>query len=275
MDGSTAQIVALTCHLNARRRGIQSPRFFPDNSTCQFCESIRFLRERRKRFFRAREWHVVAQTPDDWLDSMAADGFSRAVLLHRETKDPQLPDRMSAAFVGGGGRWLLSLERNGRADYWEAGWGPGNRKAADRRIWRVQYALVAERATVSPATVVVDGLVVQLTETLQEIEAFARKHGLDRFADSFSTAQTCLSSDDPFTLVYHRDLAPEGALNLAGARLLACSQAAWVFGGMGSWNDLVFDGDDHDMYESLSDGLFDLLNLAICAGANQTAVGDR
>lgn len=270
MNGPIAQIVALTCHLNARRRGIVNPGFFPNNSTCQFCESVCFLR-RKRRFF-ARGWETVARTPDEWLRLTVESDFSRAVLLHGTVNDPQFSDRMTAGLVGGGGRWLLSIQRNGDADWWEAGWEVGNQQAADRRIWKVQYALVAEREVATADTVAIDGLITELAETLSQIEAFAWKHDLRGFAESFQKALSCLSSDDPLSLVYHRDLAPEGALNLPAARLLACCQAAWVFGGMGSWNDLGFDGADEDQYQTLSDRLFGLVNRAICSGANSTAV---
>jgi hypothetical protein len=48
---------------------------------------------------------------------------------------------------------------------------------------------------------------------------------------------------------------------------------AWVFGGMGSWNDQGFDGDDDRIYRELSDHLYDLLNQGICAAANSSAGG--
>ena len=41
-------------------------------------------------------------------------------------------------------------------------------------------------------------------------------------------------------------------------RARAC-EAAWVFGGMGSWNDLGFQGEDQQTYERLSHRLFQLV----------------
>lgn len=271
MVGSTAQVAALTCHLNARKLGIATHDFIPDNSTCKFCESIHFLRQKRGWFNRRGSWQVVARTPNEWLDSIVESGFSRAVLVHNLSYDAKLSDRMSAGFVGGGGRWLLCVEQNKQSDYWEASWEVGNREAADRRIWKVQYALVAAGPIAKSPAISIDELANQLVGALTEIETFARKHDLSGFADCFAKAQKCLGADDPFSLVYHRDLAPEGALSLPAARLLASCQAAWVFGGMGSWNDLGFDGDDQIVYQKLSDCLYDLLNKAICAGVNETA----
>jgi hypothetical protein len=35
---------------------------------------------------------------------------------------------------------------------------------------------------------------------------------------------------------------PAGLLNLSAAQLLTACRTPWVFGGMGSWNDMSFDG---------------------------------
>jgi len=71
--------------------------------------------------------------------------------------------------------------------------------------------------------------------------------------------------------VYHDDLAPDRALPLAATQILWAAQAAWVFGGMGSWNDLWFEGDDQSLYEQLSEDLYQLLNVAIVIAANTSA----
>jgi hypothetical protein len=58
---------------------------------------------------------------------------------------------------------------------------------------------------------------------------------------------------------------------LEAKQLLASAQAAWVFGGMGSWNDLGFDGSDQQEYTALSDELFLLLNQALGVTVNTTS----
>ncbi len=271
MVGPTAQIAALTCHLNARKRGIATRRFFPDNSTCQFCEFVHFLREEPDRSGQNRQWDIVAATPDEWLDWVFGSAFSHATLVHTSTNDAKVSDRMLAGLVGGGGHWRLCLNQGERSECWEAGWQVGNRNATDQRIWRVRYALVEEMRTLAVNKVPLGELSEEMVAALTEIEAFARRQNLDGFADCFAKAESCLKADDPFALVYHRDLAPDGALALAPARLLAACQAAWVFGGMGSWNDLGFTGEDQELYERLSNRLFHILNAAICVAVNDTA----
>ena len=264
MLGPTAQFVALACHFNAKALGLPSS-FFLSNSTAQFCEYIQFLRRQ------ADKWTTAAYTPNEWLDHEARPE-RRAVIVHRRTEKPRFPDRESAAFVGGGGRWQLALAGDGRIDVWEAGWKAGNPKAPERRIWQVSYALVAENSMLAlPELPSAEAIVPRFREILAEMLKFCERHQMSTFAECFLKASECLIADDPFALVYHRDLAPDGLLSLSAKRVLAACQAAWVFGGMGSWNDISFKGGEQQRYEQLSEDLFTLLNEAICAGANSAA----
>ena len=58
---------------------------------------------------------------------------------------------------------------------------------------------------------------------------------------------------------------------LEARQLLGAVLAGWVFGGMGSWNDLGFDGEDQEEYTELSDELFTLLNQAIAVAIDSTS----
>jgi hypothetical protein len=54
-----------------------------------------------------------------------------------------VPDRMLAGFVGGGGRWLIEAVNPPGSDDWPARWEVGDRTRADRKIWRVTYGRVS------------------------------------------------------------------------------------------------------------------------------------
>lgn len=268
--GTIAQIVALTCHLNARNRGITAGRFFPHNSTCQFCEWVRFIRMERGWFSAKKHWNVISSSPDHWMDSTISRGFTRALLVYSSVNDPRLSDRMSVGFIGGGGNWTLCIERDDNCQAWQARWELGNRDARDSRIWRVKYAFVGERGREEVNFPSVPDAASGLRRALREIENFARTNNTG-FTETFAKAEQCLENDIPDAPVYHRDLAPEGALPPPAARLLAACQAAWVFGGMGTWNDRLFEGEQQTEYERVSEQLFNALNVSICAAANASA----
>jgi len=268
MVGPTAQLVALACHFNGRVRGFRPVSFFPSNSTCKFCEWVHFVCRRRALLTRRTNWVIAAQTPDGWLEREARPG-REAVIVHRDLNDSQISDRMSAGLVGGGGRWQLNISNGGRVDVWQASWGVGNREASEGRIWRVQYSLVAENVSlVLPTLRSPMVIMAEFRQALSAILAFCDQHRLDGFGDSFTKAIECLSAEDPFVGAYHKDLAPEGLLSLPARQMLAACQSAWVFGGMGSWNDMAFDGEVQNRYEKLSDALFTVVNEGIQSSAN-------
>jgi hypothetical protein len=183
---------------------------------------------------------------------------------------------MSAGFVGGGGRWRLNVTNDRRMDVWEVNWEVGNRKAPDQRIWRVRYGLVNENVDlVLPTLRSLAIIIPDLRQTLSYALAFCEQHHIDSFGGCFRKAVECLLADDPFALVYHKDLAPEKLLSLWAQQVLAACQAAWVFGGMGSWNDMGFEGEEQGRYEKLSDALFTLLNEAIPAASSSADFGSN
>lgn len=69
--------------------------------------------------------------------------------------------------------------------------------------------------------------------------------------------------------LYHSGLTLQGQLSSTAEQLLAASQLGWVFGGMGSWNDVAPQADEE--YGRLSEKLFRLLNRTYVDVANTTA----
>lgn len=269
MNGPIAQIVALACHGNASLRGVaKGTQFFPDNSTCQFCDRINFVELRRGRFRRQVKEICVADTPDDWFRSLR-EQRSTGLWLDYSASGDRLDDRMSAGFVGGGGHWSINVVSDS-ASRWLPRWEVWNQDAPERRIWRVTYARVEkERRAPSRGSPDLGLASERLDQALGQITPFARCRNRDGFAECFENAHNILTAAAECE-VYHRDLAPEGVLAPAAERILAACQKAWVFGGMGSWNDMMFDGQEQDEYEQVSDLLFKAITSAIVAAANSS-----
>jgi hypothetical protein len=268
MNGPIAQLVALTCHGNAfLRHGSRSP-FFPDNSTCKFCDRVTFV-ERRRRWFGNARVHPVAGSPDEWFAYLARTGARGLWLSHRAGADLRISDRMSAGFIGGGAAWTISCRYDEATQYWEAKWEVWNRNAPAQRIWRVRYDLAGTRRGPSSIDADVAAARVRLSRALTRICAFASAHDCAPFTDCFRRALESL--DTPFPMYgYHTDHCPEGSIEPSIRALLDAAQSAWVFGGMGSWNDLGFDGDAAGEYDAVSTELYSAILDAICAAANST-----
>lgn len=119
MNHPIAQLVALTCHANAFLRGRLVPPFFPRNSTCLFCDRVKFVRGSKPLLGKMREEEVAA-TPDFWFAHLEGAGTSAIRLSRRSQRHPMISDRMSAGLVGGGGTWAMEAVQqtgSGRPGY--------------------------------------------------------------------------------------------------------------------------------------------------------------
>jgi hypothetical protein len=267
MNGPIAQLVALTCHGNAalRQLGGRAP-FFPHNSTCKFCDRITFI-ELQPRLLRTPALHSVASTPDEWFEHLARTGARGLRLLHQPRERSWVSDRMTAGLIGGGAVWTIAVRHERSTRYWKADWMVWNRQAPDQRIWRVGYRSTALRPG-SPAT----GPELrharrEFVDALTRIHAFAEANDSAPFTDCFRRALASLVEPYP-AHGYHTDLCPSGMLPADCRAILDAAQSAWVFGGMGSWNDLGFDGAAATTYDEVSRHLYAAMQDAICAAAN-------
>jgi hypothetical protein len=174
--------------------------------------------------------------------------------------------RMSVGFVGGGPRWVIEAVGKTIAEMWEGFDRLGEKDAPDRKIWLTTYVLLGETQPGAMETAELGPALAKLRDVLPRIEAFAHREGYDNFADCFARALAALDggleapdqSDDD---VRYTVMGPDQR------RIRRAIDSAWVFGGMGSWNDISGAGPE---YDQLSESLFAALNEAICALANST-----
>lgn len=278
MQGPIAQIAALTTYGNAAlsaKRDLKQLEFYPGNTTFQFCEHVQFvdLQSTGERWDEER----YADDPLQWVARLKKEGTSRLQLIHltndgERLGDGRAPDRMTVGFVGGGGRWLIEAVSSGSSAYWEARWEVGDQGRPDHRIWQVTYVRCPrDQPHYRHERIELEELKAAMRQTLLKIADFAFAHDLQGFANAFNSGLSKLDSQRPLSGTYHPDIAPARFLPLAALQLLGASQSAWVFGGMGSWNDLGFEGEDQILYDKISEQLFQLLNKAICVAANSSA----
>jgi len=275
LQGPIAQAAALTIYGNDRLAGHARPDFWPGASVFKHCKDVRFvtLANDRPRFVET----PFAADPVAWLTAMRDRGLRCLRLHYFPGNHPLMNDRMSVAFAGGGGRWLIEAVNGDRAALWEAKWSIGDRKDPDRKIWMVSYGRVLADAAPIPLELrALVSLKTELKSALARAEAFAaRQHSegydLVGFAAAFREAEQVLSSATPLSGRFHGDLAPSAAIPLEAKQLMAATEAGWVFGGMGSWNDLGFQGQEGQEYNELSDHLFDLMIEAIVTAVNASA----
>jgi hypothetical protein len=275
LQGTIVQAAALAIFGNDILRGYSRENFWPASTVFKFCKAVRFVALSGETAKPTES--LFAEDPVQWISRLRDEGTSSLRLHAVAHNDPRMSDRMSVGFVGGGGRWLIETQQARVSDLWQARWQSMNKGDPDKKIWDVGYYRIDQgRRHIPLQTKSLTGLRQDLMMALSGIEAFAARQKLEHFAGAFRKATGLLSSDHPLSETYHSDLAPTEAMSLEAKQLLGAVQAAWVFGGMGTWNDLGFDGDDQRESDALSGELFLLLNQALCSAVNAASgVADR
>jgi hypothetical protein len=262
MNGHLAQIVALTLYGNYFLEGRENLKFFPENSAFNFCKIVDFVDATSDKL------KPISENPAEWFQYLKNRGTKYLQLIYGPTENPQISDRMSSAFVGGGGRWLIEANYGKKSDFWEARWGVKYQDEPSKIIWHATYGKIASGVKANPIFFEdLYGLKTELQDALENIEKLAAKYELKYFQECFQKALSSLSSNRPLLVDYYPDLMPQNYMSPLAEQVLAASQNAGVFGGMGSWNDLSLE-DDKEQYRDLSDRLFSLLNVSIYSSVN-------
>lgn len=198
----------------------------------------------------------VMRDPDTYADYLRANHVHHLRLL-LPTLRPDLPFQAATGFMGGSQHYLAAKTQTGYA-IWEVAEGG-----------QVQGITYLQRAELLPPetdfSMNITAEHPQFAAVLTEIAALADRTGYDNFADVFRQALTSLSSPNAQGALL---LVPE-QYPLAARQLIDAAASAWVFGGMGSWNDLYIENDaDYHEYERLSSALHTALYRAVSAAVN-------
>lgn len=271
MTGTLAQLIALTAFGNHYlKNGVVLTDFSSNNSTFQFCNKIDFVTFKKSFFSKNFKEKVIANNPNAWFEYLKSEGCQHLRLYFESSaSQSSAPDHKLAGFVGGGGSWLIEAIYDTYSNYWANRWEVTEQEAADNRIWTVSYGLTVSKQAINNMQFDEEDLKEELRQTLIEIADFAYKKDLENWGEMFDKSKEILDSSTPEESYYHQDLITFENYSCSAKQLIFAASSAWVFGGMGSWNDLGFqNAEDNEMYDRLSGQLYSIINEAILAGVN-------
>ncbi|MDP2624049.1 MAG: hypothetical protein Q8Q29_09650 [Actinomycetota bacterium] len=256
MNGELAQVVALVSHGNVWLHGHAdaASRLDRDHPAFEYVRSVSFRRVDRPR----NRTRSVA----GWFRALGRAGARRTWVLTEVPRSSIHPSDVSAhqlvAFANAGG-WAIGVEQADEDELWTAAW-----KFACGGVWEVEYrgvSLEAPIASLRPATDIPKATAI-LGAALEGILAFATEHAIHPWAGHFREALD--AEDDGLVSA----LLPPAGYTAEACHLMSVAAKAWVFGGMGSWNDLAFSGSDEDRYRELTSALYAAVLEGIAAAAN-------
>lgn len=262
MNGELAALVALALHGSVWLAG-GGPAPPPDLRDAAGLRFVRTLTVGRG----DQTWHGAGR----WLAGLREDGADRLWLALPAASRGPLEPHLAAAFSNGGSWALLSTP--GGATIWHPRWSLGDRHDPDRRVWDVGVTGIRVPPGTKADAEPVEDARLALLSALEKIQRFAEEQQMrpwpDLFAKARHTATTGIGSDSGTWA----GLAPSAGVSPEALRLLAAAEQSWVFGGMGSWNDVgPADRAELPRYERLSKGLYAAILRAVVAGANADLV---
>lgn len=270
-------MVALVAHGNVfLSRGGRPPHLTETNSTFQYVGALRFLlaapSSAASSVSQAQgdslqgAWALDATDTSDWLQSLKEHDVVRLRLARFQRQGAISGFLEEATLADSGGtasRWLghWELIADSKPQRWKWGKAPKT-----RRIWRVTYkGAIADDA--SPASPELGSARQELAEALQCAVQFAHHARLTSWPELLEGAYGQLQSAVP-QYRYHPDMLPVEGYRLEARQLLAAGESAWVFGGMGSWNDFLFDRALLDEYRRATNLLYSAVVNGIVAATN-------
>lgn len=267
MQTNILRSFALVTVGNAALRGRDVSRFWPGLPLLRYYKAIEFL------IARGNENYIpVAADPLTWFDKLKVMNC-RGLRLHtapmqqREGNAPQ-KERMLVGLVGGGPRWLIEAVQPARAEIWEGFDRMGDRNDPDQKLWRSAYLMLGATEQQDDADRDVAAAEGEVRTALIAIDALAHDIPGAPFAADFAKALDALDGATPdYPGLDFLDLTD---LDADARRLIAASAQAWVFGAMGSWNDLSVSEELSARYEETSEALFLALQRAVTAAANSS-----
>ena len=261
--------LALVAVGNAAIGGRDVSTFFPADPLFRYSASLDFMTPRDQGALRR-----VSDNPADWFGKLKSRRCSGLRLhnspMQQSQKLGHIEERLLVGMVGGGPRWLIEAVYPDHSEIWEGFDRIGDEKAADKKIWLSAYVLVGEAVLDEKIDTGIAAASLDLRDALHVIEGVARAIPGGPFADVFVAARETLQGKDlpyPLEFLRYTQMKPEAV------RLLKAAGRAWVFGAMGSWNDVGVDAAMKPRYEAASKALFSALQRAVLVAANSTYRG--
>ena len=211
---------------------------------------------------------VLAPDASQWFEYLKSHGAKKLKLHYATSPRTDIPDHITSAFVGGGSEWFAEVQFENTSDLYLSEWCPSEDYGLDRR--RNHYLRfekdVDHLDTLSSS---ISKSREKLTAVLQElIEFTSRFDYTQHWSENFKNCLVILQEYEP---IDYDELLPAGIYQKESRQLIEAAYASWVFGGMGSFNDLSFNGSDQELYMSLSDRLYKSVCGALVSSINEVS----
>jgi hypothetical protein len=265
MNGELAQIISLVAHGNLFLSGGSVD--LAANSTFQYDASVKFARYKSNQ---DQEGVEVANSVSNWLSFLRSIKATRLWNIAFEWQRQDFPEYVAAAFSDGAPNAIQADLPKG----FEI-WYPLHKTGGqDNKPWLVEYrSLMFPNSQAIPVRKM-SMVKNRLKHAVSQAEKFANRSDVNAnsWAAWFTKSLEILDSPVP-TIPYHPDMLPASGFDLEARQILASAVRAYVFGGMGSWNDMLFEKPEISReYERITKDLYEAVKFALVMVSNSFAL---
>tara|TARA_R110002096_G_scaffold57133_1_gene145162 strand:+ start:2684 stop:3493 length:810 start_codon:yes stop_codon:yes gene_type:complete len=265
MTGILAQIIAITSFGNEYLKNGKLTDFYPQNTTFQHCDFVDFREMKKKNIFSSKKEITVSKNPIEWFEYLKSKNCKKLRLFYQTVKED---DHKMAGFVGGGGNWFIETIYSTHSDFWISRWN--HDKNLTEKPWQVTYGKAIEKRPIINQQFDITQTRENLKTCLENITEFAYIETTENWGKIFEKAKETLENENPESDFYHNDLISWNNYELQNRLLLMSASKAFVFGGMGSWNDMSFENKKTDeKYNKLSTELYNAMMESITCAINK------
>lgn len=268
MNGELAQIIFLVAHGNwylnsSNRAGID----LPESSSFQFVTSVKFCRYKSSTDTQGLE---VATSVSDWFEFLRSNKATRLWNIALEWQRQEVPEYVAASFSGGVPTAIQADLPHG-FERWVPQWKTGG---PSKKPWFVEYRGLMVPDTRALSVQKLGALKDQLRHAILQADDFSKKNdmGPGFWSISFTNALKLLDSPH-LDAHFYSDILPASGFSLEARQLLASAASAFVFGGMGSWNDMGFsEPDTQNEYNRVTQELYEAVKLGLIMASNSFGI---
>lgn len=270
MTGTLEQVIALAAYGNDFLKNGTDQTAFDTHLMFQYCNTVDFRELNLQHDESKPEDTIVAEKPSDWFKYLKNDGCKYLRLYFQGSADQSMAaDHKLAGMVGGGGTWAIEAVYINYSNFWVSRWEVNNQNTKDNKVWTVNYGRTLEHQRTADEQIDIENVKTILGEVLTEIAEFAYDQNLENWGETFERANNVLNDLAPEQQYYDQTLIPVQNYSLAARQILFAAGSAWVFGGMGSWNDQGFATQEaNETYDTLSADLYNMIGEAVIAAVN-------
>lgn len=203
---------------------------------------------------------TVAKDPNSWFSYLVKEKAKQLHLAYQPLMTDKPKDEKIFSSTKARNQWQIIVEKDNTYDIWLL------KSVAENGEVIHYYYLAKEIPKRKLKLTSVETAKLFLKEILSDLVKFTSTKELANWKAVFENAILCLNTENISQLISD-DHFPENTYGLEAKQIITAVDHAWVFGGMGSWSDVV-NVNDYDLYQRLTANLYDTLCKSIASAIN-------